>query len=384
MKTIDVYLRLSSHPVFKYLANYPPAGVNYDTRQKSFTLKSSSPLTKSLKKKIWKIITGFRPPYVHVDIGDNQLIHSCHGMLISNKDPWVVDVEHAPSFANYNVRGLLNNGYKNKIIKLLASDSCKKIIPWTHAAKRSVELAFKNKNIDQKLQVVYPAIDLKKVEIKRDPSTIKFLVTSRFFYEKGGKQALEVFEALDKKYDVEIALLSIVPEEVKRKYRKFKNVKFVEKIFVTSSNPNSIFEDFYSKYDVLFNLTFADTFGLASLEAMSCSMPIIGTDMFSMREVIEDGKNGFVVKSPIEVLNKDFSIKYHTQLGNMDQFMHQLKAYHKNFVKEAASKAAILIEDSVLRKRMGGYGRKLVESGKFSIAHRNRQLRRVYEEVTEG
>ena len=191
-------------------------------------------------------------------------------------------------------------------------------------------------------------------------------------------------EALDKKYDVEIALLSIVPEEVKRKYRKFKNVKFVEKIFVTSSNPNSIFEDFYSKYDVLFNLTFADTFGLASLEAMSCSMPIIGTDMFSMREVIEDGKNGFVVKSPIEVLNKDFSIKYHTQLGNMDQFMHQLKAYHKNFVKEAASKAAILIEDSVLRKRMGGYGRKLVESGKFSIAHRNRQLRRVYEEVTEG
>ena len=383
MKQLKVYLRLSSHPVFKYLVNYPPEGVAYDVSQKSFTLKSSNPLIRKFKKHLWKAVTKIRPPYVNVDIGQNSLIHSCHGMLISNRDPWVVDVEHAPSFANYNVKGLLNERYRNKIIKLLASDHCKKIMPWTFAAKKSVENTFRNSEINKKLEVVYPAIDIKNVKIKRDPSIVKFLVTSRFFYEKGGKQALEVFETLDKKYDVEIALLSIVPEEVKRKYRKFKNVKFVEKIFVTSSNPNVIFEEYYSKYDVLFNLTFADTFGLASLEAMSCKMPIIGTDMFSMREVIDNGNNGFIVKSPISPLNSDFSIKYHKDFGNFDVFMNKINSYNKDFIKNVAEKASLLIENSKLRKKMGDYGRKLVESGKFSINHRNKQLRKIYEEVVD-
>ena len=383
MKTINVYLRLSSHPVFKYLVNYPPEGVKYDTSQTSFTLNKSSGFKKKMKKSLWQAITKFRPPYVKVDIGQNQMIHSCHGMPISNKAPWVVDVEHAPSFANYNVAGLGREGYKNKIANLLASDSCKKIIPWTHAAKKSIENIFRDEKINRKMGVVYPAIDLKDVKTRRDDKTIKFLVVSRFFYEKGGKQALEVFEKLDKKYDVEMAVLSIVPEEIKQKYSKFKNIKFIEKIFVTSDRPNAIFEDFYSKYHVLMHLTFGDTFGLASLEAMSCRMPIIGTDMFSMPEIIEDGKNGFVVNSPLSSLNPDFSIKYHPHFGNMDAFMGEVQKYQKGLVEEAAEKASLLVEDSRLRQKMGAYGRKLVESGKFSIKQRNKELRRIYEEVVE-
>ncbi len=379
MKDINVYLRMSSHPVFKYLINYPPPSVKYSFDQK-FNLLSSSGFRKNIKKKIWKTATRFRPPMVNVDPAGNDLIHSCHGMLIKNKYPWVVDVEHAPSFAKYNAQSLRTEAYRNRIVKLLAYKNCKKIMPWTFAAKKSVENIFGNKDMNSKMEVVYPAIDLKDVKIKRDGGTVKFLVVSRFFYEKGGKQALEVFEELNKKYDVEIAVLSIVPDEIKKKYEKLKNVKFVEKIFVTSDRPNAIFEDYYSKYDVLLHLTFADTFGLASLEAMSCKMPIIGTDMFSMPEIIEDGKNGFVVRSPVSSLNDDFSNKYHPDFGNMGTFLNELKTNHKDFVKEVASKASLLIEDSKLRVAMGEYGKKLVESGKFSIKERNKRLRRIYEE----
>lgn len=384
MEQLNVYLRLSSHPVFKYLVKYPPEGVKYDVRQKSVNLISSSGFQKKIKKAVWKAATKFRPPYVNVDIGKNQMIHSCHGMLIANKDPWVVDVEHAPSFANYNASGLEKNWYRNKIIELLASEHCKKIIPWTQASRKSVESIFKNSGINQKMEVVYPAIDLKGVKIKKDDSKIKFLVVSRFFYEKGGKQALEVFEKLNKKYDVEISVLSIVPDEIKKKYSKFKNISFVEKIFVTSDRPNAIFEDYYSTHHVLLNLTFADTFGLASLEAMSCKMPIIGTDMFSMPEIIENGKNGFTVKSPITCLNPDFSIKYSSHFKNMDGFMGKIMARQEKFVSDAARKASMLIEDSKLRNKMGAYGRKLVESGKFSIKGRNKKLGKIYEEVLGG
>lgn len=379
MKDIEVYLRLSSHPVFKYLTKYPPSGVKYNMAQK-FTLSASSGLKKTLKRKAWHLVTRVRPPRVNID-SKKGLVHSCHGMLISNRSPWVVDVEHAPSFANYNIGSLQKPWYRNKIVKLLASDYCKKIMPWTKAAKISVENTFENKGINKKLEVVYPAVDIKDVSIDRDPSVVRFLVASRFFYEKGGKQALEAFEKLDKKYDVHITLLSMVPQEIKNKYSKFKNVEFVEKIFVNTERPDAIFEDYYSKHDILFNLTFADTFGLASLEAMSCSMPIIGTDMFSMPELIEDGKNGFTVRAPFSVLGADYSVKYSTAFGNMGQFMGLIKGENLGFVDAVVEKASILIEDTKLRNKMGAYGRKLVESGKFSINHRNKQLRRIYEDA---
>lgn len=383
MDQIKVYLRMSSHPVFKYLAAYPPKGIVYNIPQKGFTLKSSSKWAKGIKKMAWQAVTKFRPPYLKVEIGENDLIHSCHGMLISNNDPWVVDVEHAPSFANYNIAGLERQYYKNKIMKLLDSENCKKIMPWTEASKKSVENIFMDQAISRKLEVVYPAIDIKNVKIKKDDSSIKFLVVSRFFYEKGGKQALEVFEKLDKKYDVEMAVLSIVPEEIKKKYGKYKNIKFIEKIFVTSDRPNAIFEEYYSKYHALIHLTFGDTFGLASLEAMSCRMPIIGTDMFSMPEIVEDGRNGFTIKSPISCLNPDFSIKYSNTLNNMDDFMKQIMQPQEKFISEASEKASMLIEDSKLRNKMGGYGRKLVETGKFSIQARNKKLRKIYQDIAE-
>jgi len=384
MKNIDVCLRLSSHPVFNYLVKFPPEGVEYDVDQKFLNLKSSFGWKKEVKKKIWKTMTKFRPPYVNVDIGVNQLIHSCHGMLISNKDPWIVDVEHAPSFANYQAASLLKDGYRNKIIKLLSSASCKKIIPWTDAAKKSLENAFRDERVNKKMEVVYPAVDIKNIGAKRDGVSVKFLVASRFFYEKGGKQALEVFEKLDKKYDVELSVLSIVPEEIKKKYSKIKTINFIEKIFVTSDRPNAIFEDYYSKYDILFNLTFADTFGLASIEAMSCGMPVLGTNLFSMPEIVEDGKTGFLVNSPVSCLNEDFSLKYHKDFGNLEVFFSEIKATHPEFINDVASKASLLIEDSKLRHSMSRNAKKSVESGKFSIKTRNRQLRRIYEEIVSS
>ncbi len=383
MKNIDVCLRLSSHPVFNYLVKFPPAGVNYNVSQKT-TLKSEAPgLKKEIKKKIWTALTKFRPPYVNVDIGANQLIHSCHGMLISNKEPWAVDVEHAPSFANYQAASLLKDDYRNRIIKLLASDSCKKIIPWTQAAKMSVENTFKNEKINEKMVVVYPAVDIKNIKSEKDDGIIRFLVASRFFYEKGGKQALEAFEDLDKKYDVELAVLSIVPEEIKKKYSKIKSINFVEKIFVTSDRPNAIFEDYYSRYDILFNLTFADTFGLASIEAMSCGMPVLGTRLFSMPEIVEDGKTGFLVNSPISCLNEDFSLKYHKDFNNLEKFFSEIKKPRPEFINDVASKASLLIEDSKLRHSMSRNAKKSVESGKFSIKTRNKKLRKIYEEVID-
>jgi len=53
---------------------------------------------------------------------------------------------------------------------------------------------------------------------------------------------------------------------------------------------------------------------------------------------------------------------------------------HKEVINQLVEKISLLIEDSSLRKRMGRYGRRLVEKGKFSIKERNKKLLKIYQE----
>ena len=96
-----------------------------------------------------------------------------------------VDVEHAASFANYNMRSLANERYKNKIKSLLHSSDCKRILAWTNACKISIKNTF-GKEIDEKTEVVYPAIRSFDFKQSKDTDKTRILVSSRFFVEKGG------------------------------------------------------------------------------------------------------------------------------------------------------------------------------------------------------
>ncbi len=378
MKNINVHLRLGSHPLYKHLINFPPENVNY-TVSSTATAKGSGLINKA-KKMAWNQLTKYRPHAILLNPGKCGLIHSTYGSLVLNKRPWVVDVEHVAAFAKYHVRSLQKNSYKNRIKGILESTHCKKIMPWTIAAKKSIEQCFLSKKINEKQAVVYPAIKPPDIKIAKEGDVFKIIVASRAFFEKGGKQALDAFEILNKKYDIQMDILSIVPEEIKRKYVKFKNISFIDRIFVDTNGKDILFREYYSKANLMLHLTFSDTLSLVLLEAMSCKTPIITTDIFSMPEIVENGKNGFVANAPFSNVGRNMEIKYHPDLGNMGAFMGLLAAKYPKFINEVCSKASIIIEDSGLRKRMGNHGRKLVESGKFSIKHRNKQLRAIYEE----
>jgi len=43
---------------------------------------------------------------------------------------------------------------------------------------------------------------------------------------------------------------------------------------------------------------YSDSFGFAFLEAMAFGLPIVTVDGFARREIVEDGKNGFVIERP--------------------------------------------------------------------------------------
>nr|WP_285889738.1 glycosyltransferase [Neobacillus niacini] len=54
---------------------------------------------------------------------------------------------------------------------------------------------------------------------------------------------------------------------------------------------------FFSKADILIFPSLADGFGLSVLEALSCGIPTICSDNSGVSDLIEDGYNGFVVRT---------------------------------------------------------------------------------------
>jgi glycosyltransferase involved in cell wall biosynthesis len=373
---LRVYLLAGLHPIYESLVKFPPTGIqciSSVTPSDFDSLEIYKSKYEARKKLIVKLLNILKLPRIFYVIKSCDLIHSCRGILILNRKPWIVDVEHAASFGNY-VK--IN---KNVLIKLLSSKYCKKILPHCMAAAKSLDNAYDISSFREKIEVLYPAISthfIKKVNRKEnDTIVLLFVGKGESFYRKGGKELLQAFDILSKKYDVKLVMKTEPPEEIKKRYGERKDIEF----FTKTIPRDELFKKLYFTSDIFVFPTYVDSFGYVLLEAMVASLPLISTDIFAIPEIIGDDKNGFLIRTPIS----DFDSKF------LYQGKYEIGTYVKNrrfpeVVKQLVEKLSLLIEDTSLRKRMGRYGRRLVEKGKFSIRERNKKLKQVYEEALKS
>jgi len=347
-------------PYYKALINYPPKNVTFIGIERKKIGVVTSPKMFMIRDLAKRVIRSFlenvKIPNITFTFSDADLIH-CARCLLLNKRPWVVDIEHY-----WNLSASSKISYSNigrfLIEKLLKREHCKKILPWTYASENTIKEVIKSRKVLNKIEVVYPAIPAPKLVPKKS-KRISLLFIGRYFYQKGGPFVLEVFRRLKQKYDVECIFISLtIPEQFKQKYKNFVKI-------YNSVSDEVLFQQIYPSSDIFVYPGFSDTFGFSLLEAMSFKIPIITVDAFGRKEIVEDGRNGFVIERP-NYLN-----------------IYKIGRNEEKLIEEMVKKASLLIEDSSLRRKMGKYGRKLVEKGKFSIKQRNEKLRRIYEDVVK-
>jgi rhamnosyl/mannosyltransferase len=120
-----------------------------------------------------------------------------------------------------------------------------------------------------------------------------------------------------------------------------------DRVIQVGKVPNSELPLYYAACDVfvLPSLTRLEAFGIVGLEAMSTGKPVIVSDIPGVREVITDGREGYL-SPPMEI-------------------------------KIMAKRINKLLADPKLRARMGKYGRKKVVE-KFEISKIVDSLEKVY------
>ena len=131
-----------------------------------------------------------------------------------------------------------------------------------------------------------------------------------------------------------------------------------------------LFSKYYPEADIFVLPTLAEPFGFSILEAMSCSLPIVSTNIYAIPEMVKNNKNGFL----INVFPNEF--------GNIAA--KNYKNFHLNYkeylVKELVKKLSLLIENHNLRKKFGKKSLEIVKK-KFSFKIRNKKILKIYNNI---
>ncbi len=362
MNKIKVYLqypwKFPDSPYYKYLVENPPQRIKYLNagNQKGVIVNKKRFLASNLlKTNIRRFLNRFKLPIPNahfVKKGNYDLIHGAHCLILGNSSPWVADFEAVwQLWASWEPTKLSNYFVR----KILLSKNCKKIIAWTKETENRILKFFPE--IKDKIEVVYPAVPIPNYRKKKHKG-ITLLFIGRYFYRKGGLHALEAFNILTKKYkNVRGIFISSVPEKILEKYSKNKKIQFFGLM-----QQKKLLGEIYPKSDIFVYPGYSDTFGFAMTEAMSFGIPIITVGNSTRKEIVEEGKFGFVIPQ---------KFTYPEKVEEID----------KKIIGQIVNKTSELIRDGKLRANMSKACINVVRNGKFSIKERNKKLERIYFEA---
>lgn len=376
------------HSLYQEISEYPPDGFEYINTEQS---KISSTLVSSIDRFLLQKVkqASLLEPLIEylvaianityektrgdIESKDADLIYSSQHLVFRDK-PWIVDLEYATALVSYGRFGIL----KKEVESTLASDNCKKIIPYTQASKISLLKSLNCSNFIEKIEVVPLAVCSKNFIKTYDEDKIKLLFVGsgnswnvhNDFLLKGGNIVLTAFLSLCKGYDnLELIIRSKVPDYVKTVQKKHDNITIIDHV-VSETELASIF----STADIFLLPTHA-TPGMVLLDAMSYELPIITTDLWANNEMVSDGYNGLLI-NPSE--DKYYVRDNHIPNWGTAKFLKSLNTIDPKMVQSLIDRTQYLIDNETLRKKMGQNGRKLIDHGRFSNTQRNRKLKRIF------
>ncbi|MBO3757520.1 MAG: glycosyltransferase family 4 protein, partial [Candidatus Brockarchaeota archaeon] len=165
-----------------------------------------------------------------------------------------------------------------------------------------------------------------KPNFDKENKELRILFVSRLVHRKGPHLLVKAFKRVIKRYD-KVTLIFAGSGYMRETLEELAmSLNIASKVKFLGDVPDENLPQVYSESDIfVLPSLHAESFGLVLLEAMASGLPVVTTNIGGIPEVLEDGKEGFLVK-PDERNIADALIK--------------------------------LLEDKNLREKMGRNGRK--------------------------
>ena len=385
MKTIYLEPIWKLHSLYREYVDFPPEGYEFMSSRPTagglVRRLSKVAASYSLQRQLSRIMPlalmkSYLESFKNVP-REVDLTFACEHLVL-RKEPWVTDVGCFANFLSGDYQHFQR--YKRIIERALGSPWCKKILCWSEFGRESLLGNLDGRRFEDKVEVLPLACRRRDFVKKDEEGKVKLLFVNSAnilaeFDVKGGKEALEAFALLTRKYEnLEVTLRSDLPVAFRRRYQGVRGLHIIDKVV-----PWDQLEQEFMSADIFVMPTYT---GIASaiLEAMSYELPVVTTNVYHQPEVVEDGRTGLLVEKSEQV-----PWYVHGSIPNdplHPSFQRAIRTVDHRLVRRIAEKVSVLIENPELRRSMGRAGRWEVEHGKFSIERRNERLKRILDECT--
>lgn len=196
-----------------------------------------------------------------------------------------------------------------------------------------------------KLEVLPPGlVPRSRDSIRHGSKPVRFLFVGRDFERKNGPLVLEAFRRVrTNNSETELVIVGQPRDGCDLSEDGVVHYQFIPR--------NKLLDDIMPSADVLVLPSRAEGFGLVLLEAMANGLAVIGVNDFAMPEIVESGRNGFLIAP-----------------GSLNELANCMHLYASNPQMLAEAKC---------------YGSKLL-SERFSVEAHNTKLLAIYEDALIG
>ncbi|MEW6042099.1 MAG: glycosyltransferase family 4 protein, partial [Elusimicrobiota bacterium] len=184
-----------------------------------------------------------------------------------------------------------NSRWRQRFLDKLAFKAMDRIFVNSTFSQAQVKKTF---NMDA--EVCHAGIELRPAAVETGTTADYFLLVSRIVFHKNIETVLKAFAPLVEsgKYATKLVIAGSGPdlEHLKERARNLGMSDHVEfKGYVKDSELDKL----YAAAKFFIYIPFAEPFGLVLIEAMQYGIPVIGADDGGGRDIVEHGKEGFLV-----------------------------------------------------------------------------------------
>lgn len=232
------------------------------------------------KRRLKGIIEEFKPDIIHIH-GAHELVHISKG--IASYIPTVFTCHgYATSFPflDYKISAYINKRWGDRVIAVSDYD------------RKNLIKAGLPRN---KITLIHNGIPetLEKRELPINIEGFIIGATARLTKSKGINYLIEAFSHIYNKYkDVNLVIIGD-GEEKENLERLAKKLNVKDRVFFLGVLPNARF--YFRNFHIFVLPSIFEAFGIVLLEAISQKVPVIGTKVGGISEIIEDGKTGLLV-----------------------------------------------------------------------------------------
>ncbi len=189
---------------------------------------------------------------------------------------------------------------KTPVLTTIHGFSSSAILPvYEKYNKNNYYVSISNSDRSDKLdyiETIYHGINLDEFTFKKEMGDY-LLFFGRIHSDKGAKEAIQIAKSFGKK----LIMAGIIQDT---DYFEQEITPYLDEdiVYIGSVGPEQRDKLLGEAYALLHPIFFAEPFGLSVIESMACGTPVVAFDKGSMPELIESGKNGFIVSDVEEAV----------------------------------------------------------------------------------